>query len=374
MTEIYLIRHSQAEGNRYRIMQGHWDGDVTPVGEQQIELLAARFREVPVDAVYASDLYRARLTADAAARWRRLPVRCDKRLREINVGPWETEFFGNAFHDSPELARKFVYEPDLFCLEGAETYAQVGERAYAALEEIARANEGKTVAVVSHGVTIRCILSRITSVSLRDTAALPICRNTAVTHLLWDGARFTLDYYNDASHLAPLAEPAWSRNGDVRHERFDPAEDPDFYSACYADAWRSAHGDLAGFSAPVYLRSAREHVRADPESVLRMLVGDETIGLVDMDTRRGALAGYGWLSLLYLRPEYRHQGYGIQVLGRVYRKYQKLGRRSLRLNVAVSNADARAFYEREGFRVLGRERGTEGLLLLEKSLRRKGHA
>ena len=29
MTEIYLIRHTQAEGNRYRIMQGHWDGDVT---------------------------------------------------------------------------------------------------------------------------------------------------------------------------------------------------------------------------------------------------------------------------------------------------------------------------------------------------------
>ena len=56
MTEIYLIRHTQAEGNRYRIMQGHWDGGVTARGERQIELLAARFREIPVDAVYSSDL------------------------------------------------------------------------------------------------------------------------------------------------------------------------------------------------------------------------------------------------------------------------------------------------------------------------------
>ena len=298
MTEIYLIRHTQAEGNRYRIMQGHWDGDVTETGEAQIELLAERFRDVPFDAVYASDLYRARRTASAAARWRRLPIRTDRRLREIHVGPWETEFFGNVFHDEPERARQFVFEPDLFRLEGAETYAEVGERAYAALEDIARANEGKTVAVVSHGVTIRCVISRITGISLRDREALPICRNTAVTKLVWDGARFGVAYYNDASHLAALPEPAWGRCADVRHVCFDPSSDPDFYTACYADAWRCAHGDLEGFSAPVYLHGAQEHYRADPESVLRMLAEEETIGLVDMDTRRGAHAGYGWLALI----------------------------------------------------------------------------
>ena len=39
MTEIYLIRHTQAEGNRYRMMQGSWDGEVTERGKQQIEAL-----------------------------------------------------------------------------------------------------------------------------------------------------------------------------------------------------------------------------------------------------------------------------------------------------------------------------------------------
>ena len=65
MTEIYLIRHAQAEGNSYRSMQGHWDGDVTPMGRRQIALLAERFRDVKVDALYSSDLYRTRLTAAA---------------------------------------------------------------------------------------------------------------------------------------------------------------------------------------------------------------------------------------------------------------------------------------------------------------------
>ncbi len=368
MTEIYLIRHTQAEGNRYRIMQGHWDGDVTAMGERQIELLAARFRKLPVDEVYASDLYRARRTAGAITRHAMLPLHTDKRLREINVGPWETAFFGNVFHDSPDLAERFIHDPDSFFLEGAETYAQVTARAYPALEEIARANPGRTVAVVSHGVTIRCLLSRILGVNLREVGKLPICPNTGVSHLFWDGERFTVDYLNDGSHLAPLGDISWSRNGDVRHERFDPDSYPDFYRACYADAWLCAHGNLDGYSAEVYFNAAREHTRADPDSVLKMLIGDEVIGLVDMDTRRGALARYGWLTLLYLKPEYRHQGYGIQVLARAYRKYAALGRRSLRLNVAASNADARRFYEKEGFTVLSR---TDGLLLMEKKLGRR---
>ena len=44
MTEIFVIRHVQAEGNLYRHMQGHWDGGVTPLGVRQRDALAERFR------------------------------------------------------------------------------------------------------------------------------------------------------------------------------------------------------------------------------------------------------------------------------------------------------------------------------------------
>ena len=93
MTEIYLIRHTQAEGNRYRMMQGFWDGDVTEKGLMQIELLAKRFADIPLDAVYSSDLSRAVKTAEAAARWRNLPILTRTDLRELNIGPWEQRFF-----------------------------------------------------------------------------------------------------------------------------------------------------------------------------------------------------------------------------------------------------------------------------------------
>ena len=59
MTTIYLVRHAEAEGNLYRIAHGHYNSCITDDrGCRQIRALAERFRDVPVDAVYASDLIR----------------------------------------------------------------------------------------------------------------------------------------------------------------------------------------------------------------------------------------------------------------------------------------------------------------------------
>ena len=104
MTEIYLIRHAQAEGNRFRIMQGHWDGGVTELGRRQIALLSDRLRDLKFDAVCSSDLYRAMLTASAVYKPRSLPLYTTPALRELNIGPWEQLFFGNLLHEEPELA------------------------------------------------------------------------------------------------------------------------------------------------------------------------------------------------------------------------------------------------------------------------------
>lgn len=369
MTEIYLIRHAQAEGNLYRMMQGHWDGDVTELGRRQIDALAERFQSIPVDALYTSDLYRTRLTASAITRSHDIPMRLTRELREINMGPWETKFFADVFHDEPAATEDFILRPDIWHKEGAETYADVTARAYPVLEQIARSHEGQSVAVVSHGVTIRCLLSKALGMSLRDTESLPISRNTAVSKLRWENGAFTAEYLNDYSHILHLGESPWSSTEDLRGEAIAPELERDWYTRCYADAWFAAHGSLEGFSPEPYLQSAIKHSRADGGAVLRMLSGSEPVGLVDMDTEKGAHAGYGWISLLYLVPEYRNKGYGIQLLARALAKYSSLGRHSIRLNAAQDNKNAIAFYERFGFEPLCREPG--GLLLMERKLGRR---
>ena len=369
MTEIYLIRHTQAEGNRFRIFQGHWDGGVTDTGRRQIRLLEERLEGLDFDAVYASDLYRACLTAGAIYRPRRLPLHREPALREINVGPWEAKFFGNVFHQEPESTELFLNDPEHWQHPGAETYAQVGERAYAALEAIARRHEGQRVAVVSHGVTIRCLLARITGLPLGDREHLPIVQNTAISVLRWAEGRFTAEKINDAAHLAALKQPGWSSSASLRDEALDPWRDRDFYCACYRDAWLAAHGNLDAYRDGPYWAAARDHLKTEERSVLRLLDGDTPVGLVDLDPLRGKEQGYGWISLLYLSPAFRNQGYGIQALGRAIVHFRDRGRESLRLLVAEENAPARRFYEREGFRQIGWEEGASGrLLLMERPL------
>ena len=58
-----MIRHAEAEGNLYRIVQGQHNSFITPRGHRQIACLAERFKDVQLDALYSSDLRRTVTTA-----------------------------------------------------------------------------------------------------------------------------------------------------------------------------------------------------------------------------------------------------------------------------------------------------------------------
>lgn len=368
MTEIYIIRHVQAEGNLYRMCQGHWDGGVTPLGVKQRDALAERFKDIHIDALYSSDLYRARFTASAITKYHALPVNMEPRLREINLGPWETMYFGNLRREYPEDFRKFIFDQPSFKIDNAETYGDVTDRAYAALEDIAKANDGKTVAITTHGVTIRCLLCKIAGIDLSDNERLPIFMNTGVAKLTYDNGRFDMLYSNDYSHLSEDLQHSM-KVPDLRHEFIDPAKEADYYNQCYSNSWLAAHGSLNGYNANTYLSCAIEHYRQDPESVQRLYYNDEPAGLLDLDVDRGSHAGYGWITLLYLEPEFRSKGCGIQLLSRAMLKYERLGRKSLRLHVAEDNRAALKFYKKWGFKELSSQPGNDcRLILMERKL------
>ena len=88
-TTLYLVRHAEAEGNWRRTFQGHSNSDVSEKGYRQLEYLARRFADIPLDAVYASPLKRAYETAKAIDRAAGLPIVTDDGLMEINGGAFE---------------------------------------------------------------------------------------------------------------------------------------------------------------------------------------------------------------------------------------------------------------------------------------------
>lgn len=379
MTKIYLIRHAEAEGNLYRIVQGHFNSYITGKGHRQIAALAERFKDVRLDALYASDLRRTVTTAGAITKYHKLPMQLEPRLREINLGICEGMSFGDMKEYDPVQMDHFNNDPAKWRAEGAETFDECTARMVRVITEIAEENAGKTVAVVSHGMAIRSLLAHILGVKSEDIPALPHGDNTAVSELTYENGKFSVVYYNDNSHLpselSTFAKQSWWRResggvdlGNLRYEPLDPNAEGELYKSFYADSWLAAHGDLRNFNAEIYLASAKEHYAADPRSILKVYRGeDELIGVVETDRRRGAGAGIGWISLVYLKQPYRGMGLGIQPLGRAITDYQKLGRRAVRLHVSSENKHAVGFYEHCGFKIIGKEPGAGApLYLMEK--------
>jgi len=370
MTEIYVIRHVEAEGNLYRMMQGRWDGGVTTLGNMQRDALSQRFKDIHIDALYSSPLYRARFTATAISRFHELEINIEPRLSEIDSGHWEAMPFGNLMIEQGEQFNNFLRNPEEFHVEGAESFYDVQKRAMAALIDIAQRHDGQTVAITSHGVAIRCALTGVLGLRLNDIETVPIFNNTGVARLFYENGKFTAEYINDDSHLEGLPPSSHGKITALWHRHIDPREHRDFYIDCYRNAWQAAHGNLEGFNPESYYASAIEHYLADDKSIYMILNREEPVGIVELDTRRGEHADYGWVSLLYLREDYRRRGLGIQLLGRAVMKYQALGRKTLRLHVSDDNTAALAFYKKFGFRELGSEPGVGSrLYLMERPLR-----
>ena len=147
MTTIYLVRHAEAEGNLYRIAHGHYNSCITDDrGCRQIRALAERFWDVPVDAVYASDLIRTRTTAQSIYLPKGLQLHPDPAFREICMGEWEEHPWHELNTKYPEEMYNFNRRADLWRVPGAETAQQVVDRFIPALERVARRHEGGAVA------------------------------------------------------------------------------------------------------------------------------------------------------------------------------------------------------------------------------------
>ena len=187
---------------------------LTPTGFRQVEALARRFREIPVDACFASDLTRTSLTARAVYVPQKLPLYRDPAFREIRLGRWEDLPFGYLERFESEAITCFRKDPVSWHIEGGERFAEYTGRFIRGMQAAAARFPGKTIAIFCHSAVLRGVLMEL--FFRRDASQVPYCDNTAVSKLLWDGQTFTYEFLNDSSHLpedlSAHREPGKSRN------------------------------------------------------------------------------------------------------------------------------------------------------------------
>ncbi len=381
MTTMYIIRHAEADGNLYRRVHGQFDGLVTARGLKQIDRLRERFLEIPLDAVYASDLYRTRLTSTALTGPKGLPLVTDPRLREIDLGDWEDLTWGDVARLDPEQFLVFNDKPGSFTAPNGESMAQVARRIYGAVTDLASRHPGGTIAVVTHGMALRTLMCRWEGKSLDRLLEIPHCDNTAVAKVefLEDGTQ-RLCYRGDNRHLdaetSTQAGQTWRKSTDTR-ERFgknlwfqpaDLTQDSQAFLACREDAWQHIHGSMEHYDPDAFLRDAARCAGQYPKGLQFAMLENQAVGMLQVDT--AFPDGHSLhLPFVYMKPRARGNGLGIQLIGEAQAIGRKLGKSRLRLRCSECNESARRFYERLGFAATDVEQAPSGpMLIMTKSI------
>ena len=360
MTTVYLIRHGESEGNLFRICQGHDEELLSLTGRAQAKALGARFRLLPIRAVYTSDLCRAAQTALPIAKPHHLPLIPSKALREICLGTLEGRSWGDVYHAVPELRVKPIQE---VAIPGAESQNDVAARVLPFMDSIARKHDGESVCVVSHGGAISNFLARTFPEQRIDLAG-----NTAVCTLTYTNGAWNLVKAPETDHLTRAGipeKPLFSPDStDLRFENIDYARDEALIERIGHDSWQTVFGTLDDYRADLFCSNARRMARIPGLATLCM-DGDNLAGMLLLDPDQG-IPNAGHISLVYLEPEYRYRGLGMQLIGHALVVYRGMNRKSLQLHVAARNRSAIRFYQKCAFRFASLP--VSGQLLMRKNI------
>lgn len=170
MTLLTLVRHGQTDWNLARRIQGSTDIPLNEKGRADALTAAAALGGTAHHVIFASPLARARETAEIIAGQLGLDgPELDHDLREREFGEGEGMLV-------PDYIEKYGdwHAP----VPGAETLEEVGDRALAALDRIARASrrrsapEAESVIVVAHGGVIRALIDHVSGGTLPRVGAV----------------------------------------------------------------------------------------------------------------------------------------------------------------------------------------------------------
>jgi alpha-ribazole phosphatase/probable phosphoglycerate mutase len=155
---LFLIRHGQVEGFEAKRYNGQKNVALTAHGRRQLELIAERLQEVPLDAVWSSDLDRCRYGAERLAATRGLPVICRDGLRELHAGDWEGLTWEELQARYPTEWQARLADIVRYRIPGGESFLDAAARVLPELDRLLAAHPGENVALVAHGGVNRIIL------------------------------------------------------------------------------------------------------------------------------------------------------------------------------------------------------------------------
>lgn len=183
-----MVRHGRTAWNVNGRFQGHTDIPLDEIGRAQAKALGDALRAERFARIVASDLSRARETAELVRAGREVEIEFDPRWREMRFGTWEGLTWSEIVARYPQFAERSATGARFFTPEGGESFDELCERigqALAAIEE--HAHDGDRILVATHAGPLHALLRVALGESEAD--ALKVRFSPAsITRLAFDAA------------------------------------------------------------------------------------------------------------------------------------------------------------------------------------------
>ena len=205
LTRLVLIRHGETAWNRTRTLQGQQDIPLNETGLAQAEAVALQLKDEKIDAIFTSDLMRARQTAEVIARPHRLAVVDEPGLRERHWGRYQGLRFDEIEQREPEAHARMVARDPGYVLEGGgESIEGLVARVAATLSRLTRSRPDQTVVAVAHGGVLDAVHRIASGMPLAAARSFEL-PNAAINVIDGDGERWQIREWARIDPLRGLA-------------------------------------------------------------------------------------------------------------------------------------------------------------------------
>lgn len=201
--KVYLVRHGQTDFNLRNIVQGSGvDTDLNELGRNQAALFYEMYKDVPFYKVYTSALKRSQQSVQKFIDLG-IPHESLVGLNEISWGTKE----GHPV--TPEEDAYYHYMLDQWRLgnthlkiQGGESPEDVVKRMKPDVDYIMSRRDESTILICMHGRAIRILLCHLLHYPLKSMDLFEH-QNLGLYVLNYSGSMFTVEKYNDDTHMRP---------------------------------------------------------------------------------------------------------------------------------------------------------------------------
>lgn len=190
---IYLIRHGECL-DKQKGEQKFSSPNIcmSEFGISQVQALKNNPLIKNVKIVYVSPMYRAKHTARLLfSNKNDIKIKDAISLKEINFGNCHDKLY----KDDPEIHHLWELSPDMLQFPNGDKMIDYISQTNSAFELILENEKGCDIAIVSHSITIRSIVSKILSLEPKYIRRLP-CDNASITVICEENESLSLKSLN----------------------------------------------------------------------------------------------------------------------------------------------------------------------------------